>query len=352
MSFWTNVTAWWDGLFELESPPRKPAPKKAPEPGLPVAEVRAVQGARPWRKGRNAQGHGTDEVKRVLLDELMRLEMAQAGLVERRFLRRLQATVALRDLGLPPFPVTVLELKRMLARGSEVPAARLARVVEGDASLVRAVLQQARGAEWAKGPDSLKSAIVRIGNDALWRIAMRVAVEETVFRVPRYQQQVEDVRVHCFAVAETAAWMLGDGSERGTAWLAGLLHDLGKLVIYREASEVRGEVEPELLEAVQELAHAPVGLLMARAWGLGEMEAEAIGFHHAVSGAVEGNQRLGVYLHCADMAAHIARAQQAREVDTGREDLVSAARGLGFEAEDAIHVADQTLLRFRRLRAA
>ena len=282
----------------------------------------------------------------------MTLELRTTSFVDRRFLRRLQATVALQDLGLPPFPVTVLELKRLLAQGAEIPVSRLAQVVEGDASLVRAVFQQARGAAWAQAPDSLRSAIVRVGSDALWRIAMRVALEETVFRVPRYQAEVELVRVHCFAVAETAAWMLGDREERGTAWLAGLLHDLGKLVIYRQAAEVPGEVGEELLEHVLALAHAPIGQLMARAWGLGELEAAAIGLHHGAPGASEGAARLGHYLHCADMAAHIAQAQQAREVSTGRADLVEASRSLGFDPEDAIRAADRTTARFRRLRAA
>ena len=281
------------------------------------------------------------------------MELGCRGFAERRFLARLQATIALQDLGLPPFPVTVLQLKRLLARGAAVPAARLARVVEGDAALVRAVLQQARGAAWSQAPDSLKSAIVRIGNDALWRIAMRVALEEAVFRVPAYHEEIEAVRVHCFAVAETAAWMLGDAEERGTAWLAGLVHDMGKLVIYREAAEVHGQVDEELLERVLALAHAPVGRLMAEAWGLGELEAAAIGLHHPDNEGVDDDaRRLGRYLLCADMAAHVALAQQARLTETGREDLVRASRGLGFDAEQAIRVADRTLMRFRRLKAA
>ena len=342
--FW----AWFVAPF-VHAPRRRRLKKRADEP---LAETAAPRGRAPWESGHNAPSLDASEVRRHVLNGLHEAELAARSFDDRAFLRRLQATVALDDLGLPPFPGTVVELKRLLSRGVEVPAARLALVIEKDHALVEEVLRQARGPSWRTAPDSLRTAVTRIGNDALWRASMRFALEATVFHVPGYQDRVEDIREHSLIVAEVAAWMLGDAEERGGAWLAGLLHDIGKLVVYREAGRLGAPVSEPVLEDAIDRMHASIGFLVARRWAFGETECGAIALHHAPAPGQGGAGRLAAYLRAADIAAHGSEARRLRQPSAARQVLLAECRGLGFDPDAALNIADQAAMRLSRRLAA
>ncbi|MCP4807037.1 MAG: HDOD domain-containing protein [Proteobacteria bacterium] len=339
---------WFSAPFR--APPRKRRITRRPEPE--VALTAGPRGSAPWTRGVDAPSLEPIHVRRHVLDGLHEAEVAARSFDDRAFLRRLQSTIATDDLGLPPFPGTVVELKRLLSRGVEVPAARLALVIEKDHALVEAVLRQARGPAWRTPPDSLRTAVTRVGNDALWRASMRFALEATVFHVPGYQHRVEEIREHSLVVAEIAAWMLGDAEDRGGAWLAGLLHDIGKLVIYKEAGRLGAPVSESVLHDVIDRMHASIGFLVARRWEFAEVEAGAIALHHGTTRMPGGPGRLAAYLRAADIAAHGAQARRARQATTARQVLVADFRGLGFDADAALNVADQASMRLSRLQAA
>ena len=350
MSLFSRFWAWFAAPFKDEPVRRK---RIAAKKSAPVAEPeQPADPTAPWERGRDAHSLDAREVRRHVLDTLHRLEVEARSFDDRALLRRLQAVVAMENLGLPPFPGTVVELKRMLSRGVEVPSFRLANIVEKDHALVEEVLRQARGPSWARGPESLHAAVTRIGNEALWRISMRFALEATVFYVPGYQEDVERIRVHSLVTAEVVAWMLGDAEERGGAWLAGLLHDVGKLIVLREAGALGAPVSRALLDEVMALTHASIGLLVARAWGFEELECGAIATHHGENRRAGPEARLGYYLHLADIAAHGVEARHARKASPARNVLVREAKGLGFDGDQALTVADRAYTRLKALRAA
>lgn len=350
MTLLSRFVAWFVAPFADDEvrTRRVKKKKKAPEP---VAEAPADPTA-PWERGRDASSLDRREVRHHVMNTLHQMEVEARSFDDRAFLRRLQAVVAMQDLGLPPFPGTVVELKRMLSHGVEVPSFRLANVIEKDHALVEEVLRQARGPSWSKGPESLHAAVTRIGNDALWRISMRFALEATVFFVPGYQADVERIRVHSLVVAEVAAWMLGDAEERGGAWLAGLLHDVGKLIVLREAGALGAPVSPEVIQDVMDKTHASIGLLVATAWDFEELECGAIGLHHGEDGRRGPEARLGYYLHLADVAAHGVEARHDRKASPARSMLMREAKGMGFDGDQALAVADRAYTRLKALRAA
>ncbi len=350
MALFRRLLSWLSAPFRDEPVRRKRIARRADAPA-PEAEAPADPTA-PWERGRAAPCLQARAVRRHVMDVLHQMEVEARTFDDRALLRRLQGVVAMENLGLPPFPGTVVELKRMLGRGVEVPSFRLANIVEKDHALVEEVLRQARGPSWSRPPESLHAAVTRIGNNALWRISMRFALEATVFFVPGYQEQVERVRVHSLVTAEVAAWMLGDAEERGGAWLAGLLHDVGKLIVLREAGGLGAPLSPGLLDEIMDKTHASIGFLVARAWEFEDLECGAIALHHGERRNSSSEARLGHYLHLADVAAHGVEARHARQASPARTYIVHEARGMGFDGDQALTVADRAYTRLRALRAA
>ena len=82
------------------------------------------------------------------------------------------------------------------------------------------------------------------------------------------QAAADEVRQHGIVTADVAAWL--SGKKLGAVYLAGLLHDVGKLLIYKSASTQKpiGMPSPELVEDIATEVHASIGVLVAHAWKL------------------------------------------------------------------------------------
>ena len=196
------------------------------------------------------------------------------------FLERLARVVGTENLDFPPFPDVARKLDRLLKAG-DPSITKVVRLVERDPALVRRIWMAGSSAAFPSPPESLHHAISRIGFDALWRISMSICIHSPVFRVAGYQKRADAVREHGVVVAEMAAWL--SGQKRGEQYIAGLLHNIGKLVVFRAASTKNPEHRPSewLLEKVLDRHHSELGLLAASAWSLGDKVLEGIGMHHA-----------------------------------------------------------------------
>ena len=79
---------------------------------------------------------------------------------------------------------------------------------------------------------------------------------------------------------DVAAWL--SGKKLGAAYLAGLLHNVGKLMVYRAASTTHpvGLPDADFVEEVATKLYPSIGVMVAHAWKLGPEVAAGIGFHH------------------------------------------------------------------------
>jgi HD-like signal output (HDOD) protein len=111
------------------------------------------------------------------------------------------------------------------------------------------------------------------------------------------------------------------------AFMAGLLHDAGKLILMDklpekciEISQVLRSSGCQLWEAEQEVlgtTHAQVGAYLMGIWGLSESIVEAIAFHHYPSKCSNGSFGILTTTHLANSADHC----EPRKQDTKRLDL-------------------------------
>jgi HD-like signal output (HDOD) protein len=313
----------------------EPAPETPAEEALPVGEPEVP----PWELGKPASVLDASQNRDHIVDVLSTYRESAESAAERQFLEALMNTVNREKMDLPAFPDVARELDALLRVG-EPTMNQVVRLVEREPALVQRVWVRASSAEFDAPPKGLHFAISRIGFDDLWRIAIQVCLHSELFKVPGFQAQADHVRDHGMVCADVTADL--GGERRGPLYIAGLLHDVGKLVVYRHSTVglLYSANAPSLLDTIVTGLHSPLGILVAKAWGLGDDVAAALGFHHAPEKAAPEFQRHAWLVRAADVAVHKADAEQRRRLlqpsdamkeapanlHPGKDPLVSARR--------------------------
>jgi HD-like signal output (HDOD) protein len=112
------------------------------------------------------------------------------------------------------------------------------------------------------------------------------------------------------------------------AFMAGLLHDVGKLILLDKLPEKRQEISNilgsnvcQLWEAEQKVlgtTHAPVGAYLMGIWGLSESLFEAIAFHHCPGKCSNNSFGTLTIVHLANSIEHCDRDKEStKRLDLG-----------------------------------
>lgn len=198
---------------------------------------------------------------------------------------------------LPPLPQAVLALQATL-RDESASVAACALHIRQDPALTARLLRLANSAFYGVPGRvaSIDDAVQLIGLRSLRLLAMTAAVT-LQFPAPHGAARWHDAFWrHALAVAHLAqglAELRGQPVER--AYVAGLLHDIGRLVLAAQ----RG-IEDDRPDD----GHAAVGAAVARHWHLPEAVAQAIAGHHAPAAGAEPGPTLTDIVHVADALAH------------------------------------------------
>jgi HD-like signal output (HDOD) protein len=189
-----------------------------------------------------------------------------------------------------PIP-TAAKRAMSLARNPESSLAEVADAFERDPSLAEGLLRLANSA-WYRGRDeqvdSLHDALQRTGSSGAEIVIMGNSLKGTLCRPGgAYDAMVTQVWLHLSRTAPIARALAGTFRlEPEAAFMLGLLHDAGKLVLFDAMSEFRRRTRqaahmpyPLLREIVMQL-HEPLGGLAMLRWGLDPDRAGAVADHH------------------------------------------------------------------------
>ena len=263
----------------------------------------ATAGAPPW-KGVRAASHTAPEALRTdLADHLAEVLAQQHREVDRRFVHSLMDTLDDPELGLPHFPDTPLLLDEVHAEAE--PAQRdVLRVVERDPELVREVWQAASIPRYGTAPADLGQAVTRVGLDEVWRLGVQGALGSLLFEVPGLQGELGALRRRAPIGATLAAWLARQ--PRGAPYLAGVLREVGTLLIYRgtHALSRTERVDRELVEHMVRRTSASWSGLATATWGLDDEVVTAVALHPQPLG--ERPSRLPAVVRAADVATWVA----------------------------------------------
>jgi putative nucleotidyltransferase with HDIG domain len=113
------------------------------------------------------------------------------------------------------------------------------------------------------------------------------------------------------------------------AFLAGVLHDVGKVVFATNAAALSNDTQTVDFAAQMEAHHAEVGAYLLGLWGFPNSIVEAVAFHHVPSHASEKGLNLAGIVHVADRMVHLRNEDRAGSTDTGLQ--AGFLEGAGLE---------------------
>jgi putative nucleotidyltransferase with HDIG domain len=173
----------------------------------------------------------------------------------------------------------------------------LAELIHRDQAIATHVLRIANSAAYLPRERivSLEQAITRLGLATLRNIVIAVSVRARVFLFGAFESYARMMWRHSFAAALFAREIARrTGVDGEAAFMAGLLHDIGKPVVLRVIADLGEEyvdiLGPTLLRRVLEEHHLDVGSRLAENWKLPQTIAQAIAFHHDWDDAKESHE--------------------------------------------------------------
>ena len=212
---------------------------------------------------------------------------------------------------LPSVPAIYWELTRALA-DPEVGAADVSKIVERDPALSAKVLQIVNSSFFGlpQRTTSVGKAVSYLGLSVVKAVAVTLQVFSAGAKakpIPGFS--VEELQTRAVLVAEIARQIIRDPKRAEEAYLAGLLLDMGKIILAlgapeRFAAALRlatdsGQplhlVEQELLH----VSHAEVGAFLLGTWGLPLPIVAAVACHHNPAAAASVDAELTVAVHVA-----------------------------------------------------
>jgi HD-like signal output (HDOD) protein len=213
------------------------------------------------------------------------------------------------DTAVPPLPALAQEIVN-LSLDPDVSASRITAIVSKDPVLATRVVQLANTAFSASATEifSINEAVVRVGT-GLVRNVMTAACLSALAQDPRiYGSRGRDYIDHSVGTAYIA-WLLAEtaGELPSEAFLYGLLHDVGKLLIIKLGRQAWRYSVPtptdEELAAVLADQHTTVSGYLLRQWGLPKRLHDPLVYHHDPDGA-ENYPRAAAVTYAANRLAH------------------------------------------------
>lgn len=242
-----------------------------------------------------------------LVEALRRAESLQQVL-DTPALRRAIGTVR----HLPILPETYQGLARVLA-DVDAPLAAAAALVERDAALCAKMLQVVNSAFFGlpRRVSSVQTAVSLLGVATLKSLVLAMKVFDIVPAGRRLGSYcVRRLQRHCLLVGNVARHLVSSRREAEDAFTAGILHEVGELVLaaelpetlstvaeaVRDTGKARETIERERFGAT----HGELGAALLSTWGLPYPIVEAT-LHHHRPARVDGTDRqMLAAVHVAD----------------------------------------------------
>ncbi len=221
----------------------------------------------------------------------------------------LKGRLATCDTSLPMLPDLATRVITMTA-DPDTPAAALVRIVSKDQVLASRLLALANSAYCApmREISTVTEAVVRIGTGAVRNLVVTISFYSRMYDQKIYGAEGTRLIDHSIGTAYLSRLVADHaGLSEDEAFLAGLLHDIGKMVILKIAHDHRRQtgtsLDPEELAQVLEEEHAEVGARMLHRWNLPTTLEEPILHHHNYQQATR-YQRETATVYLADLLSH------------------------------------------------
>lgn len=195
---------------------------------------------------------------------------------------------------LPAMPSVYSELQSVMIT-PEVSIAEVAEIIERDMSISVKVLHLINSAFFGlfSKVDSIQRAVKLLGLDVISSIVLGLELFSNV-KLPPKTVSIDELWSHSMSVGSMAKRLAeNEGLEKqsiDSAYLSGILHDLGKLVLatcasdqFKEVTRLVDEEDTTFAQAEEKVfntTHSHVGAYLLGLWGFNTAIMESVCFHH------------------------------------------------------------------------
>jgi len=253
-----------------------------------------------------------------------------------------------------PIPQIALKVIRMI-NSQKVSMETIAEQIRQDQVLTAKVLQLSNSAYFNTGKkiDSIDRALIYLGEKRILLLTMSVFTELFYQQVKTgYSLSKGGLYRHALGVAHIAEKIAFELNEVASdiAYTAGLLHDIGKVVLdqYMAADfplfykkMIEGPYRPfnEIEKEVFGMDHNEIGGLLADRWDLPETVKEVVAFHHIPEKATQ-NPKLTHIIYLSDWLLHRFQSNMTLGTISG-DHLVQRLDALGITSSELLQLIDK-----------
>ncbi len=192
----------------------------------------------------------------------------------------------------PPLLPSVATDLMTLTSNAEFEIPEVVGVIEHDQFITASLLKVANSAYYGRRAEvtNLQAAVMRMGVSNVRDLVFAIAFRSTILREEKYRLLMTTLWEHALTTASVTRKIIEFRSlDASHAFLAGLLHDIGKPTLVLSLMGIAKELEkrkqitfepqdyvPEMFEAF----HVAVGGLIGARWNLPQVMRQAIEQHH------------------------------------------------------------------------
>ncbi|MCP4703642.1 MAG: HDOD domain-containing protein [candidate division Zixibacteria bacterium] len=218
----------------------------------------------------------------------------------------------------PTLPTMASKLMGLI-NNAEVSASEIGRVVQYDPALTANLLKAANSAYLGQScsVDSLSEAFFRLGTKWVYQMSVSSLIYSNLNKpVSGYELSGEDLWKHSVAVGQMSDILCQTLKikDTGVVFTAGLLHDIGKMILGEFVSESFDDIQEivinekipfeEAEKRVIGLDHAEVGGMTAEKWNFPQTIVDTIRWHHQPENAEMPSETIDI-VHVADATCMI-----------------------------------------------
>jgi HD-like signal output (HDOD) protein len=158
-----------------------------------------------------------------------------------------------------------------LTQDPDSSAGALSQLIQGDQSLAAHVMRIANSAAYSPNGtiQSLQQATARLGMQTISEIALAATINGNLFQTPGYEAYIAEILRTALATglwAKEVARTCRKNVE--SAFLVGLLVDIGRPVVVQSAIEQVKDISPEEVHALETELQALVGAAVIASWDM------------------------------------------------------------------------------------
>lgn len=222
--------------------------------------------------------------------------------------------------GLVTLPDVYLRINRLVDDPNS-SSADIAKAISQDPSFTVRLLRVANSALYGfpSTVDTAAKAVTIIGTTQIRSLALSMSVARSFAGLPNDLVSMDNFWRHSLLCALTARHLAKEARrcDPDALFTAGLLHDIGELVIFNRMPQQATEALLLVLDNQDEMPvheaehqvmgfdHAEVGGELARQWHLPALLEECIAYHHAI-GKAQRHPRETALVHIANIVALMA----------------------------------------------